>query len=174
MSLKKVKIFNVIFLFLLSFLWHFVYDWLPCEIIAIFFPVNESIWEHMKIIYCCFIIGSLVQVIICNKFKIDIHNVYVEMVTKAVGGIIFYLAIFIPIYLLLGENMFVSIGLLFITYLVMEIVGYKILKSPELSIIGLPVILLFLGFVLFGVLTFYPRHNFLFFDSVKLGYGILK
>lgn len=174
MTLKKVKIINVIFLFALSFLWHFIYDWFPNSITAIFFPVNESIWEHMKIIYGVFIVGALFQMILCKKFKIKINNIYIEMITKALLGIIFYLVIFIPVYLYIGENMFFSIGLMLVTYIVMEILGYKILKSEELNIVVLPVILIILGFILLGLLTFYPRHNFLFFDDNNLGYGILN
>lgn len=30
---------------------HFVYDLLPCAVTALFSPVNESIWEHLKLIY---------------------------------------------------------------------------------------------------------------------------
>jgi len=174
LNLKKVKIINCLFLFVLSFLWHFIYDWFPSNLTAIFFPVNESIWEHMKIIYGVFIFGGFFQILLCHKFKIDINNIYIEMVSKAILGIIFYLAIFIPVYLLIGENFIFSISLLFITYCIMEIMGYYILKGKELNIIILPVILIILGYILFGLLTFYPRHNFLFFDSIKYGYGILK
>lgn len=174
MNLKKIKIINIISMFLLSFLWHYVYTLVPCNITAIFFPVNESIWEHMKIIYCVFIIGSLTQLILCKKFKININNIYIEMAFKSIMGIILYLIIYIPLYLLIGENLFISLLLLLITYIIMEFIGIKILKSEELNIIALPVILIILGFILFGLLTFYPRHNFLFFDEVNLGYGILK
>ena len=51
MTLKKIKIINVVFLFLLSFLWHFMYDLFPNNIFALVFPVNESVWEHMIIVY---------------------------------------------------------------------------------------------------------------------------
>lgn len=174
MTLKKVKIFNVIFLFVLSFLWHFIYDLIPCSLTAIFFPVNESIWEHMKIIYGAFIVVSLVQILVCKKFNIDINNVYIEMVTKAITGVLLYLLIFVPIYNLIGENMFVAIGIMFVTYALIEWVSIKVLEADELNIKMLPIILIVLGFVLFGILTFYPRHNFLFFDEKSLGYGILK
>lgn len=30
---------------------HFLYDLIPCVITAPFAPVNESIWEHLKLIY---------------------------------------------------------------------------------------------------------------------------
>ncbi len=174
MTLRKIKIINIILLFLLSFLCHFVYNWFPNVVTAIFFPVNESIWEHMKIIYGLFIFVSLIQIILCKKFNIKINNVYIEMIVKAILGVVFYLAIFVPVYLLIGENMIFSIGLMLVTYIIMEVLGSKILKSDELNINILPMILVILGFILFGILTFYPRHNFLFFDETKLGYGILN
>lgn len=174
MSLKKIKIINVVFLFLLSFLWHFVYDWFPNNIFALFFPVNESIWEHMKIIYYCLFMGSILEFVLCKKNNIKINNFYIEAMVKSILGVIFYLIIFVPFYLWLGESMLISISLMLITYIFMEYIGYKILTGEEMNINILPVIIIVLGCVMFVILTFYPLHNFLFFDEVKFGYGILK
>ena len=51
MSLKKLKILGVIMAFLLCFPLHFLYDKIPSFITSIISPVNESIWEHMKILF---------------------------------------------------------------------------------------------------------------------------
>lgn len=174
MTLKKIKIINVVFLFLLSFLWHFMYNWFPNNIFALVFPVNESIWEHMKIIYYCLLLGSVLKFYLCKKNNIKINNYYIEAMVKSLLGVIFYLIIFIPLYLWLGESMIISIGLMLVTYIFMEFIGYKILTSEELNINILPVIIIALGCIMFVILTFYPLHNFLFFDEVKFGYGILK
>ena len=174
MTLKKIKIINVVFLFLLSFLWHFMYDWFPNNIFALVFPVNESIWEHMKIIYYCLLLGSVLEFYLCKKNNIKINNFYIEAMVKSLLGVIFYLIVFIPLYLWLGESMIISIGLMLVTYIFMEFIGYKILVSEELNINILPVIIIVLGCIMFVILTFYPLHNFLFFDEVKFGYGILK
>lgn len=174
MSLKKIKIINVVFLFLLSFLWHFVYDWFPNNIFALFFPVNESIWEHMKIIHFCLFMGSILEFVLCKKNNIKINNFYIEAMVKSILGVIFYLIIFIPLYLWLGESLLISISLMLITYIFMEYIGYKILTGEEMNINILPVIIIVLGCIMFVILTFYPLHNFLFFDEVKFGYGILK
>ena len=174
MSLKKIKIINVVFLFLLSFLWHFVYDWFPNNIFALFFPVNESIWEHMKIIYYCLLMGSILEFVLCKKNNIKINNFYIEAMVKSILGVIFYLIIFIPFYLWLGESLLISISLMLITYIFMEYIGCKILTGEEMNINILPVIIIALGCIMFVILTFYPLHNFLFFDEVKFGYGILK
>ena len=174
MSLKKIKIINVVFLFLLSFLWHFMYDWFPNTIFALVFPVNESIWEHMKIIYYCLLMGIILEFVLCKKNNIKINNFYIEAMVKSLLGVIFYLIIFIPLYLWLGESMFISISLMLITYIFMEYIGYKILTGEEMNINILPVVIIALGCIMFVILTFYPLHNFLFFDDVKFGYGILK
>ena len=49
MTLKKWKVISCIGIFLLSALLHFIYDWFPSFFTSLFFPVNESIWEHNKI-----------------------------------------------------------------------------------------------------------------------------
>ena len=172
MTLKKIKIINIILFFALSFLWHFMYDWFPNFLTSIFFPVNESIWEHMKIIFGVIVFGSLISLILMNKFHIKYNNFYVEIITKAVLGVLFYLIIFIPLYKWLDENMFISISLMLITYIFVEIIGYKILKLNEMNINILPIILIFLCYILFFLLTYYPPHNFIFFDEIKLIYGI--
>ena len=55
MNLKKLKVINIVIVFLLSFLAHNLYKWFPNTFTAIFFPVNESIFEHMKIIATSFL-----------------------------------------------------------------------------------------------------------------------
>ena len=161
MTIKKIKIINVVFLFLLSYLWHFMYDLLPNNFFALFFPVNESIWEHMKIIYYCLLLSSVLEFILYHKFKIKINNFYISSMVKSLLGVIMYLIIFIPIYKIIGESMFVSISLMLIVYALMELISLKILQSEELNINILPVIIIALGMILFIILTFYPLHNFL-------------
>jgi hypothetical protein len=174
MSIKKIKIFNVFFLFFFSFLWHFMYKLLPNNIFAIIFPVNESIWEHMKIIYYCLIISSIVEYLLYKRYKLGVNNFYISMMVKSLLGVIVYLIIFVPIYKLVGESMIISISLMLAIYILMEFISYKIFNSEEYNIKVLPIIILVLASILFTILTFFPLHNFLFFDYISFGYGILK
>lgn len=41
---------------LLSAPWHFLYDLIPLPIIGAFAPVNETVWEHLKIVFYPFLI----------------------------------------------------------------------------------------------------------------------
>jgi hypothetical protein len=70
MSLKKTRIISTIGIFLLCFLFHFLYHLLPNSISAIFFPVNESIWEHMKLLFSAVVFYGIIDYIILQKFKI--------------------------------------------------------------------------------------------------------
>ena len=71
MSLKASRITSIIGIFLLCFLFHSMYEWIPNTLTAIFFPVNESIWEHMKLIFTSTIVYGIIDYIILNKFKIN-------------------------------------------------------------------------------------------------------
>ena len=51
-SLKHYTIIGIIFVLITGTISHFVYDWSGQNIfIGFFFPVNESIWEHMKLVF---------------------------------------------------------------------------------------------------------------------------
>ena len=55
--MKKILI-NSLFIFVISSIFHFVYNIFPNNITALFFPVNESIWEHYKLLYTSAILFS--------------------------------------------------------------------------------------------------------------------
>ena len=67
MSLKKIKIIGVFAVFLLSFPLHFLYDVFPNFLTSIFAPVNESIWEHMKIIFTAYLLYGGVEYLIFRE-----------------------------------------------------------------------------------------------------------
>lgn len=77
MTLKKWKVISCIGIFLLSALLHFIYDWFPSFFTSLFFPVNESIWEHNKIIIGSFLIWGILEKIYYKKEKMSfLQNVF--------------------------------------------------------------------------------------------------
>ncbi len=38
---------------------HFFYDWLPIPLVGLFAPVNESVWEHLKLLFWPFLLFSV-------------------------------------------------------------------------------------------------------------------
>ncbi len=50
--LKKYTLFGIIFVLITGTLSHFVYEWTgKSPAAAPFFPINESTWEHMKLVF---------------------------------------------------------------------------------------------------------------------------
>ena len=173
MSLKTIKIIGFFVIFLLCFPFHFLYDWLPNSLFSIFFSVNESIWEHMKLIYTSFVFYGIFDYILLRKNKINFNNFLVQLFLIPIIAIFIYLIIFIPIYKIIGENMIISIGLLAVVILIEQILSYFILQYKEIkyqNIIGIIGIILI--YIIFGYLTYKPIENYIFYDTVKDKYGI--
>ena len=106
--------------------------------------------------------------IICNNFIFSYS-------ISTILGIIIYLMIYLPIDYLFGHSMIVAISLLFIIFILVEIISYYIMRYREIkysSIIGAGVILLM--YIIFGYFTYYPLEIDLFYDDNKNIYGIPK
>lgn len=173
MNLKAIKIIGVFAIFSLCFLFHFLYDWLPNSLFSIFFPVNESIWEHMKLIFSSYVFYGIFDYLLIKKNNIKYNNFLIQLFLVPIIGIILYLIVFIPIYNKIGENMIISIGLLFIIIIIEQIISYFILQSKEIkyqNFIG--IIGIILVYIIFGYLTYRPIENYIFYDTVKDKYGI--
>ena len=145
--LKKIKIISFIGVFIISFLTHFLYKWFPNPVFAPFFPVNESIWEHMKIIFTNFMIFSIIDIFLLKKYHIDTTNYLFKTFCIALLSIAVYLIIFIPIYNVIDENMFVSIFLLFLVFLGAEFISYLLLQKKEKKNLDILAIVLILPLV---------------------------
>lgn len=173
MNLKKVKVISIFGVFLISFLSHFMYEWFPSVITSIFFPVNESIWEHMKIFTTSILIYSLIEYLILKKKKIYHNNFLLSTVVTSILSVPIYLIIYLPLYKIFGEKMFISIGLMFIVYAFMEYISYKILQYKELNVNKyLLLTLLIIVYIIYTYLTYKPIENYIFFDIKEKKYGI--
>lgn len=173
--MKKIKIISIFIIFGLSFISHFLYQILPSNIFSIFFPVNESIWEHMKLIVTPVLIFSFFEYIIYIKKKIVFNNFLLSYSISIILGIIIYLIIYLPIDYIFGHSAIVAITLLFVVFIIVQIISYYMMNYKEIkysNIIGI-IILLFI-YIIFGYLTYYPMETDLFFDKQKKIYGIQK
>lgn len=173
--MKRIKIIGIFVIFGLSFICHFLYNWLPNSIFSILFPVNESIWEHMKLIVTPVLIFSLIEYIIYRKKGMSFNNFILSYSISMILGIIIYLIIYLPINKIFGHNAIVAIGLLLVTFVIIEIISYQIMNYKEIKyekIIGLGMIVLI--YIIFGYLTYNPIEIDLFYDTQKNIYGIPK
>ncbi len=62
---KRYIVTGFLFVGILGTLFHFVYDWCRlARLIGLFVPVNESTWEHMKLLF----IPMLIYIAICFQY----------------------------------------------------------------------------------------------------------
>ena len=174
MDLKKTRIIATINTFIISFIAHFAYQTLPNPIFSIIFPVNESVWEHMKILYTSILLYGIIDYIILKKNNIKINNFTMNLFITSISSIISYLLIFLPIYFKIGENMFLAISIMLISYIIAYTTSYYILKTEEKNNNTIWITLIIIGYIIFGYLTYNPIKNQIFFDTKKEIYGIEK
>lgn len=168
MDLKKIKIVSVIGIFLFSFVSHFMFDWFPNVLVSIFFPVNESIWEHMKILSTSIILYGFIDYILLKIFDIKFNNFKFQLMFTGFISIVVYLIIYLPIYNLFGENLLISILLMLLVYVLIGVISYRILVSDEFKFLNkFSVVLIVVMYIIFGYLTYNPLDNYIFIDSFK-------
>lgn len=173
--MKKVKSCSILGIFIISFACHFLYDLLPNPIFSIFSPVNESIFEHMKIIFSSILIYSPIEYFIFKSKKIPFNNFLLSNLIMGISGIIIYLIIFIPIYNMIGENMLISISLLLLVYIIVEFIGTFLLRKHKIAFSNIIAILgIIIVYTIFGYLTYFPIQGELFIDPIKNQYGIIQ
>jgi hypothetical protein len=146
---------------------------MPSTITAIFFPVNESIWEHMKLLFSAIVMYGIIDYIILQKFKVKYNNFFTNLFVTALSIIPIYLIMFLPIYYKIGENMVITIGIMLIAIIISQVISYYILKANDLDKLNIiSLILIIMTYIVFAYLTYYPLRNELFFDTQEEKYGL--
>ena len=172
MNLKKIKIISAITIFLLSALFHFIYEWIPNTLTSLFFPVNESIWEHNKIIVGSFLIIAIIEKIYYKNKK---NTIFSESISAIICSLL-VMIIFTPIYLYIlktNDNIIITFIIFIFAIIVSQIASYYLLKkeyNPKLEKIGITI---FIIFILINIIfTYYQPKLPLFYDYTHKTYGI--
>ena len=170
---KKIVIINTIAIFLSMFLFSFIYNWFPNFLTASLFPVNESLFEHLKLIYTSFVIISLLTFLVLKLKKIKINNYFLATLISVIINIILFFLIYLPIYNRLGEGLIYTMIIYSITLVISEYIFYLIINKHHLETINaISIILLSTIWCLLAYFTFNPMHTDFFFDPISETYGI--
>ncbi len=173
MNKKNLKfiILNSLVIFILASASHFIYGIFNNSITAIFFLVNESIFEHMKLLYTPYLIDTILLYILFQKTHIVYHNLLFSSLFSSIFSIFLFLSIYLPIYTNFKVNLVFDISLLFIVILISQFVQLYILKKETSNKTNLSLISIILIYVIFGYLTYYPFKNYIFYDFNNNMYG---
>lgn len=175
MKKKIIQIISILFIFLIGFIIHNLYEWFPNIVTLILSPVNESVFEHMKMIYTSYIIWIIVKYFILKKYNIKENNFLLKELLTFLFNITLFLTIYWPIYSKFGENMLVTLTIYLISIIISQILNYFIefkKDSNVLNIISLIVIFLIYAFTTY--LTYNPPICKFFLDPTNNSYGLNK
>ncbi len=163
------------FVAILGTLLHFAYDWTQgCILVAPISAVNESTWEHMKIMFFPMLIYALIQ---SKFFAKDYQNYWT---IKCIGTLVGTLLIPFLFYLLnaiLGKTPdWLNVLIFFISLGVAFLIEGILLKSQWLHQTNqtMPKIILGITACLFFLFTFFPPKLPIFLDPVSRQFGIPK
>lgn len=173
-KILKWEIWGAVFISLLGVLLHFVFDWTGQHcLMGAFSSVNESVWEHLKLVVVPTVIWLLIE---RKALKTEAHNFFLAKTTGLFAMPILIIILFYSYFAIWGNNILVlDIGIFFLAVAIGQFTSYKIMKAPELSqkynkvSIVLSVILV----AIFIIFTYCPPRFFLFRDPVSGGYGIV-
>ena len=174
MNLKKYHIIGFIFTLILGSILHFTYEFSNENIIVGYFSaVNESTWEHLKLLITPSILFFIFEYF---KYGKDIDNFFIVKALSILLGMVVIIVLFYTYTGVIGQNYLVLDILTFILGIfVTYYFSYKMLQTDILirengNYIGFFIIFLSLFSIIYFT-TSPPKIN-LFLDPNKNIYGI--
>ena len=173
-KILKSTIIGVIFIIIVGSLLHFTYKFSNnSPIVGLFSPINESIWEHLKMA----VFASIFYIIFEYKFVKDYANNY--FFAKAVASLSTMIVIPLLFYIytsFTGKSiLFIDILIYIVACVLWGIINYKITSSKEIysNINGLGIILLLIIILSFFIFTISPLNLPIFKENLSNPNGLL-
>lgn len=172
-KLLKYELIGFVFTCIAGTLLHFVFEWSnENTFAALFAPVNESVWEHMKLIFFPYFVYAIYERTALNKDKFNVF--FAKYV-----GIVISIAVTIGIYYISRaiadkDISWVNIASFFVGVSVAYLVSYCLINSsigngfPN----GICLALFIITAIVFFLFTFYPPIVNFFEDPQNFTYGI--
>ena len=131
-KLLKFQIFSVIFTWIFGTLLHFTYEWSNENIIvAAFSAVNESTWEHLKLLFFPMLITTVIGYFYLRP-KDEYKNFLCAKTIGILAALSFVVVFFYTYTGIIGTNFAVlDIGSFFVGVFLGEFVAYKMTLSMK-------------------------------------------
>ncbi len=132
MTLRK-KVIPFLVIGLLGTLGHFLYEWSEeSRIVGYFFSVNESTWEHLKLLFFPTVIYSVVEYFLMKEKP---ENYIPAIVISLICGMTAIVVLYYTYRGILGFNVdFINIGIYYIGLLVSILKKEKIIREKSFSL----------------------------------------
>ena len=152
---------------------HFLYDWTDSVFVALFSAVNESIWEHMKLLFFPMLIFALIE---SRYFAKDYENFWCAKLVGILAGLAVIPAMYYTYTGAFGVSAdWFNILIFYIAAAVSYIIETRLIKSEKVFCLSptAAIVILFLITVLFMIFTFTPPKIPLFQDPITRAYGLV-
>lgn len=160
-DIKAYLIKGILFVSLLGTIFHFVYGWSGNNIfVGLFAPINESIWEHTKLIFFPMLIYSYLERKICAKCP----SVKSSIIFGALCGIWLIISLFYTYSGIIGFHFaFADISIFYISVILSFYIAFKkAVSGKENRHSAILKILSFIMICLYILFTFYQPNIPLF------------
>lgn len=163
----------MIFTFILGTILHFTYEWSgENRIVALFSAINESTWEHLKLLFFPMLLTTIIGLF---YFKKSVPNFLCSKTIGILVAICLTVTFFYTYTGILGKNFaIIDISSFFIATILGELVSYVLIvnkyRCNNIVAVGILILLL----ISFFVFTYYTPKIGLFKDPITGKYGINK
>ncbi len=173
---KKIlnyQIVSVVFVSILGTLLHFTFDWSNGNyFVGAFSAVNESTWEHLKLLFFPMLITTIVGSFYIGK---NVKNFLCAKVIGILTAVSFTIVFFYTSGGIIGSNIAaLNIVTFFIAVILGEYVSYRIILSNLKCNKKVAIITLIILFICLVRFTFYAPQIGLFKDPITGEYGIIR
>lgn len=175
--MKKIRILTItgaVFTLIAGTLMHFIYEWVGGAA-AIVGAVNESTWEHLKLVFWPMLLFTIFEYFVYGKKAkgfLPIKTVSILV------GMALIIVLFYTYSGIVGKNLLpADISVFVIAVLTAYLLSYRLLTTPKpwsqsrwAVVVSLMILVLLI--TCFVVFTYYPPSIGLFLDPVTGTYGI--
>lgn len=170
-KIRNYQIFSIIFTFILGSLLHFTYDLSGRNtIVGLFSSVNESTWEHLKLLFFPMLLTTIIGYFYLDK---KVKNFICSKTIGIIISMLFTVIFFYTYTGILGKNIaIIDIASFFIATILGEFIAYILIINRFKCNSRTSIIILSILLVCFVVFTFYTPKIGLFKDPITNKFGI--
>ena len=172
-KIRNYQIFSTIFVCILGTLLHFTYELSGGNsIIASFSAVNESVWEHLKLLFFPMLLTTIIGYFYIGK---NVPNFLCSKTIGIITSILFTIIFFYTYSGILGKNIaIIDISSFFIATILGEYVAYRLINSTFKCNHKIAIIILIIIGICFIDFTYSAPKLGIFKDPITGQYGIIK
>lgn len=170
-KIRNYQIISAIFVCILGTLLHFTYEFFgENTFVASFSAVNESVWEHLKLLFFPMLLTSIIGYFYVGK---SFPNFLCSKTLGIIASMLFIIVFFYTYTGIIGKSVvFIDIASFFAAVILGEYLAYKLITSNFKCNNIVSIIILTIILICFVLFTYFTPTIEIFRDPITNQYGI--